>query len=67
MSDRVYTGPRGKVAHLIGGGAPGFVSAAVCGLWAWSRSDWRGLGTQDEYDRAASLPLCKSCERKAKP
>lgn len=61
---RVYTGPRGKVAHIIPSSAAGYVSAAMCGLWAWSRSDWRGTGTQDEYDRADSLPLCKNCLRK---
>jgi hypothetical protein len=62
--DRVYTGPRGKVAHLIPASAAGYVSRAACGLWAWSRSNWRGTGNQTEYDRAASLPLCKTCERK---
>lgn len=65
--DRVYTGTRGKVAHLIPASSPGYVSRAFCGLWAWSRSNWRGTGSQSEYDLAAALPLCKSCERKAKP
>jgi len=23
---------------------------------------WLGTGSQDEYDKAASLPLCKRCE-----
>lgn len=65
--DRVYTGPRGKVAHLIPGSSPGYVSRALCGLWAWARSDWKGTGNQTEYDHAAALPLCQTCERKATP
>ena len=25
--------------------------------------EWLGTGSQDEYDKAASLPLCKRCAR----
>jgi hypothetical protein len=55
---RLYA-PHGKLAHL----SP---------PWAWRevlcRPDgsrqpqaWLGTGSQDEYDRAASLPLCGRC------
>lgn len=57
--------PAGKVTHLLGAhdwsGAQ--VPHALCGLWAW-KVYWRGTGSQDEYDRAAALPICKSCLRK---
>lgn len=67
--ERRYTGPRGKVAHLLPPRAlaDGYVASALCGLWAWHHSAWRGTGSQDEYDRAESLPTCKTCERKAQP
>jgi hypothetical protein len=32
---------------------------AECGAGAWRT--WYGTGSQDEYDKAAELPKCKSC------
>lgn len=32
---------------------------AECGAGAWRT--WYGTGSQDEYDKAASLPKCKRC------
>jgi len=58
--------PTGKVAHLLRPHYYGdHVSTVLCGLWAWHASWWRGTGSQDEYERAAALPVCKNCERKA--
>lgn len=59
--ERMYL-RRGRRAHLI---SPSFYGqrVAVCGRYPWPE-EFRGTGTQDEYDRAAALPLCSLCERK---
>ena len=53
---------RGKVAHLIRSGMDGI---SVCNIWAGytATSDFWGSGSQEEYEKADSLPLCKSCLR----
>lgn len=57
----------GTVTHYLG--VVGFDnifgprSMAECGASALHSSDWRGTGTQDEYERAASLRECKKCLR----
>lgn len=59
----------GKVAHLLPfttdfSAAP--YTQAACGvspIWPWA---WYGSGSQDEHDKAAALPLCKTCERKTR-
>lgn len=33
---------------------------AVCGLDNWT-SDWKGTGSQKEYDYVARAPKCKKC------
>lgn len=48
--------PGGRVAHAVW---PNH-STAACGRYA-DVDDWRGSGTQDEYERAASLPPCRRC------
>lgn len=64
--ERRYTSPTASVAHLL---SPFELSkfdhtpTALCGKWAWNASDWFGSGTQDEHDRAASLPTCKNCQK----
>jgi hypothetical protein len=63
--ERRYTSRRAKVAHLFDPiEHAGLVSVALCGLWAWHEHLWRGTGSQDEYERAASLPTCKNCARR---
>ncbi len=51
--------PGGRVAHAVN---PNH-GQAVCGTTA-DRDDWRGTGTQDEYERVAALPRCRACLRK---
>ena len=55
MSDtrRVYT-PKGKVAHLTQQG-----TITLCRLW-YPEGLW-GTGSQEEYEKAAALPTCKTC------
>jgi hypothetical protein len=39
---------------------------SLCGVTpSWFRpvSDWRGTGTQEEYETAEQLPRCKRCVR----
>lgn len=52
--------PRGRVAHAIPFGES--YSKSLCGLYPWT-TGWMGTGNQDEYDRAASLPVCQRCNR----
>jgi hypothetical protein len=53
---RMYV-KRGRVSHavdtLFGNGG------AVCGVYPWM--GWYGTGSQDEYDKAASMPRCQRC------
>ena len=55
-TSRVYT-PRGKAAHLTTQG-----TVTLCGLW-YPEGFW-GTGSQEEYEKADSLPTCKPCSRK---
>jgi hypothetical protein len=50
--------PKGTRAHLLPNGMSN--SKAVCGLYPWT-TGWWGTGSQEEYDRAANLPLCQRC------
>jgi hypothetical protein len=68
---RVY-GAHGKYAHLLDPGVS-VDDPALCGRMLWaSRSyigmwnAWLGTGSQEEYERAMSLPLCSMCEYRAK-
>jgi hypothetical protein len=36
---------------------------ARCGVSVINSSEWFGTGSQEEYDKAASLPKCKKCLR----
>lgn len=57
--------PRKRVtcAHAVRvHGYTGAMLAAVCGTTpGWSTHDWRGTGSQYEYDKALRLRLCKKC------
>lgn len=53
---RIYV-PTGKVAHLRTPWAShGQPLCPADPAWAW-----RGTGSQEEYEHAATLPLCKRC------
>lgn len=50
--------PRGLVAHALDTASE---AAAICGASAGHGDYWLGTGTQDEYERAATLPECRRC------
>jgi hypothetical protein len=59
----VYT-RAGRRAHLL---APSQSPndpdiPAFCRIWP-ERDGWLGTGSQDEWEKAASLPVCKDCLR----
>lgn len=54
--------PRGRVAHVLPPYTPeGHISSALCGLYAWSRSDWLGFGSWQEWEKGRRMPLCSRC------
>jgi hypothetical protein len=60
--ERRYTGKQGKVAHLVDESyltriMDGWL-VVLCGLGG---DMWKGTGSQDEYERAEALPLCRNC------
>jgi hypothetical protein len=62
--ERMYL-RRGRVAHLMVWWTTGH-RRAVCNArptWPDTDDDWRGTGSQDEYERAQELPTCLHCER----
>jgi hypothetical protein len=62
---RVYT-RTGTRAHLLSPAtSPNSPAAALCGTLPEWFEMWRGTGSQDETERAASLPLCKYCQKRA--
>jgi hypothetical protein len=57
--------PRGRMRHAVR--TPRDLSS-VCGLVnPWSADDWRGTGSQAEYEALAALRDCKACAKKAGP
>lgn len=50
----------GKLAHLLRE-SWGIPLDAECGLEVWNVHDWRGTGSQDEYDRIEQMPRCQRC------
>lgn len=63
--ERRYTRGGGR-AHLLAFGTDlnNFpYTPAYCGMEPTWPDKWLGSGTQDEYDRAAELPVCKNCMR----
>lgn len=62
---RVYL-PTGKFAHLLPpGDLPSGDSPALCYRRPLRLATWAGTGSQGEYERAASLPLCSWCQHLA--
>lgn len=61
---RVYT-PGGITAHLLDELlSPNKLNAVICGRMPMFPDLWHGTGSQDEEERAADLPLCRSCKDK---
>lgn len=54
--------PHGLAVHALAFPA---AAGAVCGVYTLPPSNWRGTGSQAEYDRAAKLPCCRRCLRLA--
>jgi hypothetical protein len=63
---RVYT-RTGKTAHLMSPVQSIRNGSVLCSRVTpeWF-TEWHGTGSQNEIDRAASLPLCKRCEDQAR-
>jgi hypothetical protein len=60
--DRFYL-PHGQVAHAISNIGPrSLYTSAACRTGPGFGSFWLGTGTQDEYEKAATLPRCRRCE-----
>jgi hypothetical protein len=58
-----------KVAHLVDASTVWTSYRwAVCGVDPvyHDPDGWLGTGSQEEYELAAELPLCRRCERQAK-
>lgn len=55
-------GKTAKFTHILGPGkSANEASSAPCGAGATGIFLWLGTGSQDEYDKAESLPMCKRC------
>jgi hypothetical protein len=64
LCTRVYT-RAGKKAHLLQlFQTPNGNGSALCGTAPAWFEEWRGTGTQVETELAASLPLCRYCEKR---
>lgn len=62
---RVYT-RTGKRAHLLGPFvSPNTHGSALCGTVPEWFEAWRGTGSQQETETAASLPVCRYCGKRA--
>lgn len=62
---RVYT-RTGTKAHLLAlNASPNTQRLALCGTGPTWFEAWRGTGSQQEHEVAASLPLCKYCRKRA--
>jgi len=48
--------PTGHVAHVMN-----FGQWTNCGFTPMWPQQWRGTGSQAEYDKAKLLPLCRKC------
>lgn len=51
--------PRGHVRHIVDPRD----GASFCGLWITDPAEWRGTGSQDEYEHRANLRPCHRCVR----
>jgi hypothetical protein len=56
---RASYNPKGKVTHIVYG-----FGVSYCGR---DEGEWWGRGSQEEYEVAHTLPLCKACANKTRP
>lgn len=61
--ERRFTGRYPKVAHLV---SEGEIAHHASHQWYKMRCGldgdmWQGTGSQDEYEKADELPLCRNC------
>lgn len=63
---RVYR-PTGRTTHhlLPPGDTASSGVETLCGIRNSLGRTWLGTGGQEEYEKAASLPVCKRCEAAA--
>lgn len=62
-ADLVYL-PHSRVAHIRPWTRT--TESSLCGFVSPPLLDsWRGTGSQAEYDKAQSLPLCRRCKQAA--
>jgi hypothetical protein len=62
--ERRFTGRYPKVAHLVHEGQLGNATqwyVTACGLGG---DRWQGSGSQDEYEKAEVLPICRNCTKR---
>lgn len=50
----------GRVKHALRHSTD---ALSLCGVGPWVSSEWRGTGSQAEYERRAMLPECRRCAR----
>jgi hypothetical protein len=50
--------PDGSVTHALTSPQE---CVGECGVGPWTYDQWRGTGSQVEYERAAELPKCRRC------
>lgn len=63
MAEWRYLHERARVKHALTRSTDRY---SVCGTGPGlhaSSTDWRGTGSQHEYERNAALPECKRCNR----
>lgn len=56
-----YLGRKPRVRHAL---ARSDDAVALCGTWSIPALNWRGTGSQDEYETVAALPKCRRCQRR---
>lgn len=57
-----YLPGRGRVVHCLENANEPF---ALCGAGPLTgAADWRGTGSQDEYEKAAQMRMCRFCAQK---
>lgn len=66
MTESIYQWryvPTGEELHALrtADNLCGHSSVAECGRAQWTCWAWHGTGSQNEYERAASLPKCPRC------
>ncbi len=67
---RYLPGRRIKHALRAAGWQGGHEPVALCGIgpaWYVPATEWRGTGSQAEYEHVAEVPECKRCKSRLNP